>query len=98
MSKSTLPALLGDFYFLFWHSVLCTHIHNVVCVQVLCKMNSMSVDVKAELSSVLNDLAFIFNFCQNDDTSNYAQGESAKDFKTDLEDEERSFILIFHLL
>lgn len=73
--------------------------HNVVCVQVLCKMNSTSVDVKAELSSALNDPGFMFNFCQDDDTiSNYAQGESAKDFKTDLEDEERSFILIFHLV
>lgn len=73
--------------------------HNVVCVQVLCKMNAMSVDIKAELFSALNDLGFIFYFCQDDDTTNnYAQGESAKDFKTDLEDEERSFILIFHLL
>lgn len=62
-------------------------------------MNSMSVDVKAELSSALNDPGFIFNFCQDDDTTgNYAQGESAKDFKTDLENEDGSFTLIIHLL
>lgn len=73
--------------------------HNVVYVQVPCKMNSMSLDEKAELSSALNDPGFMFYFCQDDDTtSNNAQGESAKDFKTDLEDEERSFILIFLLL
>jgi len=62
-------------------------------------MNSVSVDVKAQLFSAPNDPGFMCNFCQDDDTtSNCAQGESAKDFKTDLEDEERSFLLIFHLL
>lgn len=59
----------------------------------------MSVDIKAQLSFASNDPGFMCNFCQGDDTtSNCAEGQSAKDFKTDLEDEERSSLLIFHLL
>lgn len=88
MSKSTLPAFLGDFYFISG-TLFSTHTCIMCCVSKPSgRMKSMSVGVKAQLSSTQSDTGFVCNFCQDDDkTRNCAQGKSAKDFKTDLDHE-----------